>query len=474
MEKVTMQTKSSVESTPERTGDLSPVNEHHSKSPRVGFLVIGRKRKGFDMDWGREIEAAVWAVSESLPLTPVRPPTRVVDDATLRAALGELQQAACDTIVVLQPIMGDGRLAPILTQLWRAPIVLWATPERQDSGTVSSCSLVGAHVFASMFRQLGQPFEIVYGHPGDDQLKEQLIRAVRLCAGATHLRRAKVGLVGSHAPGFINMHADPMALSNQLGVQLHHVGLQEFFDLIDGQDTEAVTSDVARVCQIGLPEDDGIGDDDLAANSRYYLAMCALLENENLDALAVRCWPELPNRFGHWPYLAMARLAGQSVPVALEGDVDGALTCLIGRLSGIGVGYISDWLEHETHAITLWHPGHAPFDFCQPETLRLGRHFNSGHPLVVNATLAADRPITLARLWRCDGGYRLTACEAETAPPRRPLTGAHGLAYIKDLNVCDWFDELCHQGMPHHITVFQGHHRELLRRWARLLAVEWV
>ena len=438
---------------------------------RVGFLVIGRKRKGFDVDWGRRIEAAAWAAVESLPLEAIRPGARVVDDGTLRQALAEFDQAACDTLLVLQPLMGDGRLAPILGQQWQAPLVLWATPERQDSGTVSSCSLVGAHAFGSIFRQMQRPFELVYGHPEDAPLCEQLLRALRLCGGAARLRRGKVGLVGQHAPGFINMHADPVAISADLGIQLHHFGLQEFYDLTDSQPDAAVSADLQRVREIGLPMGDEITDEDLPANSRYYLAMRRLLCDEHLDTLAVRCWPELPNRYGHWPYLAMARLASEDLPVALEGDVDGAITCLMGRLLGMGAGYISDWLEHDEQGITLWHPGHAPFEFCDPATLRLGRHFNSGHPLVVNATLAAGRPITLARLWRCDGAYRLMVCEAETAPPRRPLTGAHGLAVIRDRNVRDWFDHLCHEGMPHHVTIFAGHHADILRRWARLTRI---
>jgi hypothetical protein len=48
------------------------------------------------------------------------------------------------------------------------------------------------------------------------------------------------------------------------------------------------------------------------------------------------------------------------------------------------------------------------------------------------------------------------------------------LAVIRDRDVRDWFDELCHQGMPHHVTVFAGHHADLLRRWARLLGIAWV
>jgi L-fucose isomerase-like protein len=441
---------------------------------RVGLVAIGRKRPGFDADWGKQMEAAASRATAEMRLDTFRPPTRVVDDVSLRRALDEVRHAACDALVVLQPTMGDGRLAPTLAQLWNAPPVFWATPERQDSVRVSSCSLVGTHVFASIFRQWGRPFEIVCGHPGDGNTRQQLMTAVHLAAAGARLRRAKVGLVGSHAPGFVNMHVDPAALSGELGVSLHQFGLQEFFDLVESQEANEVADDVARVEATGLSREDGLSRDDFVVNSRYYLAMRALLDEEGLDALAVRCWPELPGRFGAWPYLAMARLADEGRVVALEGDVDGAVACLMGRLLGAGVGYLSDWLEHDEHTVTLWHPGHAPLAMCAEGTARLGRHFNNRLPLVVSATLAADRPITLFRLWRCDGTYRMMACDARTKPPRRELLGAHGLAVIEDRNVPEWFETLCHEGMPHHLTVFSGRHGDILKRFARQLRIRWL
>ena len=59
-----------------------------------------------------------------------------------------------------------------------------------------------------------------------------------------------------------------------------------------------------------------------------YIALKRLVEAENLDAIAIRCWPELPRDYGQWPYLAVTRLADEGLPVACEGDVDGALTML--------------------------------------------------------------------------------------------------------------------------------------------------
>jgi len=454
--------------------------EHPSLAPpdlakaRVGFLVIGRKRPGFDPEWGALMETQAWAALQAMEGQAVRPETRVVDDATLRQALDELRQARCDALVVLQPTMGDGRLAPILAQLWDAPVVLWATPERPDGNKVSACSLVGTHGFASLFRQLDRPFELAYGHPDDETTRGQLALAIRLTSAGHALRGAKIGLVGAHAPGFINMQVDPAALSRDLGPQLHHFGLQELMDMMQDQDAASVQTDIKAVKALGVPIEDGLDDDDLAMNSRYYLAMRALMDNEHLDALAVRCWPELPNVTGHWPYLAMMRLAEDGRVVALEGDVDGALTGLIGKWLGLGAGYISDWLEHDSETITLWHPGTAVRRVCQPGSLRLGRHFNDDKPLVVNAVLKADLPITLCRVWRCDGRYRMTACHARTVPVRRELLGAHGVAALEDRNPAEWFDTLCHEGMPHHVIVFEGRHAEVLKRFARQLRLPLI
>jgi hypothetical protein len=111
---------------------------------------------------------------------------------------------------------------------------------------------------------------------------------------------------------------------------------------------------------------------------------------------------------------------------------------------------------------------------CAPGSIRLGRHFNNHLPVVVNSTLAAERPVTLFRLWQCHGAYRMTAFEARTARPRRELLGAHGVAVVEDRSVPELFESLCHQGMPHHVVVVSGRHVDTLRRFARQMAVRWV
>jgi hypothetical protein len=169
----------------------------------------------------------------------------------------------------------------------------------------------------------------------------------------------------------------------------------------------------------------------------------------------------------------MMRLAEEGRSVALEGDVDAALLGMFGQRMGMGVGYVSDWLEHDERAITLWHPGHAPREFCVTESLELGRHFNNGKPLVVNAQLQSDQVLTLARIWRCDNTYHATAFTAITETARQPLLGAVGRAGVHERDVRELFERLCHAGMPHHITVFPGDHVASLRKLAERLQIRW-
>jgi L-fucose isomerase-like protein len=300
--------------------------------------------------------------------------------------------------------------------------------------------------------------------------------ALSVCRGYSTLRRARVGIVGAHAPGFMSMEAEPFAMQQQLGVQLQRLSLPQFFERVQAISESAVREDVERVRALKLPMN-GVTEADLATNSRYYLALRELIAEEQLDALAIQEWPEMPNVLGQWPYLAMARLSDEGHIVALEGDVDGAVTSLVGPALGAGIGYLTDWLEHDDRTIHFWHPGMAPLSWMEGPSL--GRHFNIDKPLVVDAPLRVNEPVTVARLWRCDGRYFAMACEGRTVANARRLTGNTALveithSTIPGRDVHETFDMLLHAGMPHHVALFQGHHCEAFRRSARMLGVEWI
>lgn len=441
---------------------------------KVGFLRIGRKRGGFDAVWGKKMEDAAWGLLQRVAIDSVRCTLQATDDLSLRQAVAEVRQAKCDVLVVIQPTVGDGRLTPRLNQQWDRPVIFWGTPENPNARKVSSCSLVGTHNMASLFAMMDHPFEVLFGDPENDRTRVELENMLRITVACSRLKSARIGLIGYHVPGFINMVVDPIQMGQDLGCQLHHIGLQEFIDRFNTQNEQDVSQDVRNVMSMGIPLANDLQEKDLAANSRYYLTIREFMKEENLAAIGIRCWPELPNAIGHWPYLSIARLCSEGLSVSLEGDVDGAITGLVGKLLGAGVGCICDWLEHDERTITLWHPGHAPMDMCKSDSLRLSRHFNSNMPAVVDAKLLSDMPVTMCRFWRYKGEYRIMAAEAKTCEPSRELCGAYGVLVLEDRNVFEWFRDLCHEGMPHHVSLFKGHHGKAFWDWARLARLTWI
>ena len=460
-------------------GQRRPVGEHVDSfsSRRIGLLFLGRKRPGFDPEWGAEVKKRLNAYAEEAPFEVTIPSDNIADDRGLRAALAECEAAGVDTVVVTQPTISDGRLAPVLAQVWNRPLVLWATPEKQEGSMISANSLVGNHVMAATLRPLGRPFEFVYGDPADRATRTRVEEALRLAIAAADLRRSKATLVGYHAPGFVDFHADPIGINDELGVQLYHESVQEFLGRVNTQPEDAVAAEVDAFKSLGLPYRDA-DESVLPMQAKYYLAMQQYLDEEGSSALAFRDWPDLPTVMKQWPYLALARHVSEGRAIAMEGDVDGALCSLLAENLGLGPVYLSDWLEHDARHIGIWHTGAAPFQFCEPIGSEKGPHigvqFNNKLPAVVEATLTADRPITIFRMWRTDGFYHMTALEGRTVTPKRHIMATNGLAEVTEVNVNEWFEDMLHEGMPHHVCVVEGHHRRLLQKLARQLQIGWV
>lgn len=444
---------------------------------KLGVLVIGRKRPGWDQEWSAVMRTKSIATLAALGYDAVGADSPVVDDVTIEAVMDRIRNAGCRALVVLQPSLGNGQLALTVAQQWRDPVVLWATPERQDAASASSCSLVAQHLWASIFRQARHPFELVFGDPRKEEVRPPLRQAITLCSAAAAMRRAKVGLIGSQPPGYLAMAVDAIMLQRTLGAQLQQLSLPQFVERVEAVDQAAVEEDLTRVKALDLPLRD-VEESELAVQSRLYLAMREVIEEERLDALTIQEWPEMPNMLGQWPYLALSRLAGEGFATAMEGDADAALTCLAASRIGAGEGFITDWLEHDGQTITLWHPGTAPLSMLAVDrgegSARLARHFNIARPMVVDGLLPVDEPVTITRLWHCDDQYHLTAFEGRTIEPRRKLTGNSAWVEVDGGEVQEWFDRLCHAGLPHHPVMLRGHHVESLRRLARLMGIGWL
>ena len=73
----------------------------------------------------------------------------------LSLLVDECRGHGVDVLLAVQPVISDGRLAPVLAQDWEHSVVMWATPEQQTGEMISGNSLVkGPYVVLNLYRQL--------------------------------------------------------------------------------------------------------------------------------------------------------------------------------------------------------------------------------------------------------------------------------------------------------------------------------
>ena len=73
-----------------------------SKPVSVGMIFLGRKRPGFDMSWGAQMEKKVRASLATADITIFEPPQKAVDDNSLRQAVAACQAREVEVLVLLQ------------------------------------------------------------------------------------------------------------------------------------------------------------------------------------------------------------------------------------------------------------------------------------------------------------------------------------------------------------------------------------
>ena len=234
--------------------------------------------------------------------------------------------------------------------------------------------------------------------------------------------------MGEGPEGLDSCHYDDHALERNLGLKLVQVDLGEVLQKARAAEPEEIEAVLQRLLSQlgGLQELDQAA---LRGTLATYLTLRRLAEQENLDGLAVRCWPEFFTELGCAACGAMSMLSDELTPCSCEADVNGTITKLILQwLSGepaFGTDVVS--FDVEEDVAVLWHCGLAPLSMADPLVQPRGTiHSNRQLPLLMEFPLKPGR-VTVARLSEAHGSYRLMVGSGEMLRAPMSFTGTSGV-----------------------------------------------
>ena len=404
------------------------------------------------------------------------PSYAVTDAAEAVRAAHELADADLDLLLIQHVSFATGDLLePLLNAHPR--VAVWALPEaagdRGATGPLPLNALCGLNMTLSLLDapEVAKEEHVgwLYGDAEDDWFRARFLALLGAMRGLAALDGARVLQIGGTAPAFWGIQELPNALH---GVTVDTRPLEALYDAVAAvpeHDAAALARDWAR-------ERHDVDAASLERGARIELGLTRVADEAGAHALAVRCWPELPDACGSMACAAMGNVAGSGIPTACEGDVMGAVSML--ALQGVtGVPAVlmdlSD-LDRADDSLQVWHCGNAPLRWAADAApVRLTTHFNRDGVGVVRDMVLRPGPTTGLRL--LDGGRRAWLLEGRLADPEKP--GFDGVrAWLRDLRwngaarrATDVVAGVLDARLPHHLALGRGDAGDAVRELCRWL-----
>jgi hypothetical protein len=449
---------------------------------RIGILSLARPT--FDVPFAQEMAARAFAMLDATGATMLGPRDLLFDAQATQAALETMRHEALDLVLILQVTFTDASMTVAIAEALQAPLALWAFPEPRAGGRLRLNGFCGINLAAHALGRAGRAFATLYGGPDQVGIVPDLaaimagridttvapeahfvvsdLDQVRAEHSLAALKGSRIGLVGEHPAGFDTCRYEPEALHDLVQTRVEPITLPDLFNMARAipADAVAVTREQLGRTILGLDEVDQA---QLDCSIRVYHALDEARREKGLEAMAVRCWPEMFTEYGCAACGPMGLLTQAKVPCACEADVYGALTGLMLQTLADAPAYLVDMVDIDPASDTavVWHCGSAPSAMADPDTPLMAQiHSNRKMPLLQEFALKPGR-VTVARLSQSKNRTSLFIGGATMLKAPKSFTGTSGVLRF-DTQADTVMRRMMGEALEHHVALVYGEHRAAL------------
>ena len=291
----------------------------------------------------------------------------------------------------------------------------------------------------------------------------------------------KIGAIGDAPNGFTPCVYDEEQLKRIFGIKTIKIPVTNAFDRINSvKEEEKVLAHSGAVA--AQPSLSKVNEEQALKVSGAEVAFDKWREEEKLDAIAVRCWPEFPTDLGACICSSLGRLSDRGTVTTCERDVLGAVTMLVCEALGSDENYLVDIvdLDAEKNIIRLWHCGSAATKLAaDPVNATQSIHCNR------KLGVAGDFPLKTGEvtLFRIDRdvdpnnktGLRMVVSRGESIPAPNRFQG-NTATVVTEPDAALLVNGIVTGGYPHHLVISWVDVRPGIRRMAEQLGIpltEW-
>lgn len=289
------------------------------EKPKIGFITFGHNYFDPLADKTGFIES-VTTIWGDLPFSLVTAP-EIPNNVTETVRMAEFfADKKVDGIIINAGAYGFENLTSVLALNTALPILAWCPYQAPKA-------LIPVSTFLSVMTNLKnlnrQVFHLL-GNSDSEEVQKGLIAFARASLASRMLKRASLGMVGAPCPGMLDTTYSEYHV-RRFVPGLLSLDTMELMDAMDAA-TDAEIQETVEKTRNAFGNITAV-ESHLAAAARSYVAMKRMAEAHNLDAMTVRCWPELSKK-GFSGALGVSLMCDEGTICMMERDVPATATAL--------------------------------------------------------------------------------------------------------------------------------------------------
>ncbi|MEA1913083.1 MAG: L-fucose/L-arabinose isomerase family protein [candidate division WOR-3 bacterium] len=398
------------------------------------------------------------------------------EDAKHCASLFSEKREEIDGILVTLPNFGDekaiaesirlsGLNVPVLVHGFSDEIEKMGIENRRDAfcGKISVCNNLN---------QYGITFTNTTFHvesPGSTEFKKDLENFADVCRVVEGMKNVRLGAIGTRTAPFNTVRYSEKILERE-GVSVETIDLSQIIGkakMLDSN-TNRVREEIKKIKDYISTK--GIPDKALDKIARLSLVIKEWVEDNDLDATAIQCWPAIEEFYGVVPCTVMSMMTENFLPSACEVDIMGALSMYALQLASCKPAALTDWNNNygnERNKAVTFHCSNLPASFF--ESMEMGYQNIIAGDLGKENTYGtcvgkiSSGPATFLRLSTDDVNGQIISylAEGNYTDDQLHSFGAYGVVEIENLQ--ELLKYITAHRFEHHVAITKAHVGEVLK-----------
>lgn len=396
-----------------------------------------------------------------------------IQEGKLYAEFLEKHKGEYDGIILCLPNFGDENGASVAFRDVEVPILVQAYPDEDGKMDFAHRrdALCGKLAMCNVLRQMGIKYTLTKKFcvaPLSEEFAEELRVFAGTCRVVRGMKRVNIGAIGARTTAFKTVRCDEIAFQGKR-INVETIDLSLVFERMENVDEAKLIK--KKEIYANLSDFGKYPSEKLENIAKLGVVIDELIEELDLQAIAIRCWNELQTKYGIAPCLILGELNERGIAASCELDVTNAVMM---RAEGLAADYpvmlldVNNNYGDDNDKIIFFHCGPAPLSMMQgkgkiEEHLMFKKSYGEGSGVGINKGKFIVGDVTVGSFKTENGKLCAFVTDGELTDDyiQKEFFGCGTV--FKKTAAGDMLNYMATNGYRHHVCITRGHWSESVR-----------